>query len=91
MPELYDPGVPEYEVLPDGPCDGVYSTDVMEHIPKEQIPETFNIIFSKAERFVFLAICTRPSIAVLPNGENAHVLIRNPLWWKGLIDSMSLK
>ena len=33
MPELYDPGVPEYEVLPDGPFDGVYSTDVMEHIP----------------------------------------------------------
>jgi hypothetical protein len=55
MPTLYDPGVPEYDTLPEGIFDGVYSTDVMEHIPKEQIPETFETIFEKAEKFVFLA------------------------------------
>ena len=36
MPALYDPAVPEYEELPEGKFDGIYSTDVMEHIPKEQ-------------------------------------------------------
>ena len=56
MPALYDPAVPEYEKLPEGKFDGVISTDVMEHIPKEQLPETFRQIFSKAEKFVFLAI-----------------------------------
>jgi hypothetical protein len=75
MPTLYDPGVPEYDTLPEGIFDGVYSTDVMEHIPKEQIPETFETIFEKAEKFVFLAICTQPAIAILPNGENAHCTV----------------
>ena len=91
MPELYDPGVPEYEVLPAGPFDGVYSTDVMEHIPKEQIPETFNNIFSKAERFVFLAICTRPSIAVLPNGENAHCTVEPMGFWVEMVNKHAPK
>ena len=35
MPALYDPGVEQFEKMPDGKFDGVYSTDVMEHIPEE--------------------------------------------------------
>ncbi|MAJ66565.1 MAG: hypothetical protein CMI76_04730, partial [Candidatus Pelagibacter sp.] len=30
MPALYDPAVPEFEKLPDGPFHGVFSTDVLE-------------------------------------------------------------
>lgn len=81
IPALYDPAVPEYENLPDGPFDGVISTDVMEHIPKEQLPEVFDQIFSRAEKFVFLAICTRPAIAILPSGENAHCTLEPMDWW----------
>ena len=81
MPALYDPAVPRYENLPDGPFDGVISTDVLEHIPKEHLPETFEKIFSRAKRFVFLAICTRPAIAVLPSGENAHCTLEPMSWW----------
>ena len=29
MPSLYDPAVSKYKELPDGPFDGVYSTDVL--------------------------------------------------------------
>ena len=29
MPTLYDPAVPEYDTLPEGPFDGIYPTDVM--------------------------------------------------------------
>ena len=91
MPELYDPAVPEYETLPDGPFDGVYSTDVMEHIPKEHLPETFENIFSRAKRFVFLAICTKPAIAVLPNGENAHCTVESIGFWEKMIEKHSPK
>ena len=91
MPELYDPAVPEYEDLPEGPFHGVYSTDVMEHIPKEHLPEVFDYIFSKAERFVFLAICTRPSIAVLPSGENAHCTVEPMNFWVEMINKYSPK
>ena len=89
MPELYDPGIPEYEVLPDGPFDGIYSTDVMEHIPKEHLQETFENIFSRAQKFVFLAICTKPAIAVLPNGENAHCTVEPIGFWVSMVNKYS--
>jgi hypothetical protein len=50
MPTLYDPAIPEYENLPEGPFDGIYSTDVMEHIPREIIPSIFEYIYSNAQK-----------------------------------------
>ena len=86
MPALYDPGVKEFEKMPDGKFDGVYSTDVMEHIPKEELPETLELIFSKANKFVFLAICTQPAMQLLPNGENAHCTLERIDWWKEIVN-----
>ena len=88
---LYDPAIPEYEKLPAGPFDGVISADVMEHIPKEQLPETFDIIFSRAEKFVFLAICTQPAIATLPSGENAHCTVEPIGFWVTMIEKYAPK
>ena len=79
---MYDPGFDEHKKLPDRKFDGVISTDVMEHIPEEIIPKTLNQIFERAEKFVYLAICTRPAIAILPNGENAHCTVEKPDWWE---------
>ena len=80
-PTLYDPAVPEHENKPNGQFDGVISTDVMEHIPEEQIPQVFQEISQYATRFAFLAIATDPAIAVLPNGENAHCTLKPLEWW----------
>ena len=86
MPALYDPGVKEFEEIPDGKFDGVYSTDVMEHIPKDELSDALEIIFSKASKFVFLAICTAPAIQLLPNGENAHCTLEPIEWWKEIVE-----
>ena len=91
MPSLYDPAIPEYEVLPEGKFDGVMSFDVLEHIPKEQIPETFQTIFSKAKKFVFLGIATSPADAILPNGENAHCTIEPIGWWETMVEKYAPK
>ena len=80
-PALYDPAVPEHDTLPEGQFHGVISTDVMEHIPEEQIPHVFKQISEYATRFVFLAIATDLAIAKLPNGENAHCTIKPLDWW----------
>jgi len=85
MPSLYDPAIPEYQNLPEGTFDGVISFDVMEHIPKEQIPETFDQIFSRADKFVFLGIATSPAEAVLPNGDNAHCTVEPIGWWEEMV------
>ena len=81
MPTLYDPSIPEFDKLPEQNFDGIYSTDVMEHVPESVIPEVFDYIFSHADKFVFLGICTRPAVAVLPNGENAHCTVKPIEWW----------
>jgi|688.fasta_scaffold13449_4 hypothetical protein len=78
---FYDIGVKEYEVLPEGVFDGVISTDVLEHVPEEIIDETLETIFSKAKKFVFLVISCGLAKKKLPNGENAHVLVKSPEWW----------
>ena len=91
MPSLYDPAIPEYETLPEGQFDGVISFDVLEHIPKEQIPETFQIIFSKAKKFVFLGIATASAKAVLPNGENAHCTVEPIGWWETMVERYAPK
>lgn len=78
---LYDPGVKEYEKLPEGQFDAVICTDVLEHIPEDELDETLQIIFGKSNKLVFLSISTKPAKKFLPNGENAHVTIKPEDWW----------
>ena len=82
LPSLYDPAITEHEKLPDGPFHGVFSVDVMEHIPYEEVDGVLKDIFDRAERFVFLGISTALSKAVLPNGENAHCTVEDTDWWE---------
>ena len=91
MPSLYDPAISKYNTLPEGNFDGVVSFDVLEHIPKEQIPETFDTIFSKANKFVFLGIATAPADAILPNGDNAHCTVEPIGWWETMIEKYAPK
>ena len=81
MPALYDPGVDKYSKVPEGTFDGVISTDVMEHIPESNLTEALDIIYSKADKFVYLGICTVLAQAILPNGENAHCTVKPLEWW----------
>src|SRR5210317_692397 len=50
MPSLYDPSIPEFSKLPEQNFDGIYSTDVMEHIPESVIPEDLQSQFYQMVR-----------------------------------------
>ena len=76
--------------MPEENFDGIYSTDVMEHIPEEVIPSVFDWIFSHAEKFVFLGISTELAIAILPNGENAHCTIKSIEWWADMVNKHNI-
>jgi len=71
--------------------DCVVSFDVLEHIFISDVPTILRDIFSYASKLVVLNIACYPARAMLPNGENAHITVRHPLWWKGLIDNISLE
>jgi hypothetical protein len=84
---LYDPGVPEYAELPSGRFEGVISTDVLEHIPEEDIPWVLREMFGYADRFVFANIASYPARKTLPNGWNAHICLKPPEWWRAQIEA----
>ncbi len=82
----FDPGVPEYSMLPPEAFDGVICTDVLEHCPEEDIPWILDEMMGKAKRFVFATVALYPAVKILPNGENAHCTLKAPEWWRDRID-----
>ncbi len=83
----YDPCHPPYSKLPQGRFCGVISTDVLEHCPEEDLSWIVDEMFAYADRFVFANIACYLAKAYLPNGENAHLTIREPQWWEELFAS----
>ena len=78
---LYDPGVPQFSRLTKEGIDGVVCTDVIEHVPEEEIPNFLQTIFSKAEKFVFITIHCGLAVKTFPDGTNVHVTVKEPKWW----------
>ena len=78
----YDPAIQEYQNKPQDKYDLVISTDVLEHIPVENLKQTIEEIFGYANKWVFVSVCCRKAEAILPNGYNAHATIESVKWWR---------
>jgi len=70
-------------------ADCVTCIDVLEHIFITDVTKILTQIFENATRCVVLNIACYPAAALLPNGENAHITVRHPQWWKGTVDSVA--
>jgi hypothetical protein len=84
----YDPGYKPYSALPEDKFDGVVCTDVLEHLPEEDLGWILDEIVGFAEKFVYLNVACFPAKKTLPNGENAHVTVREPDWWAALVQKV---
>ncbi|MEX2365478.1 MAG: hypothetical protein WD601_02660 [Pseudohongiellaceae bacterium] len=73
------------------PVDCVISFDVLEHIFISDIPSVIRDMFRYAGRLIILNVACYRAAAKLPNGENAHITVRQPHWWKGMLDSICLE
>jgi hypothetical protein len=82
--QLYDPGVPKRGALPK-PADLVVATDVLEHVEPARISAVLRHIWLLAGKGVYLTIGTAPADAVLPDGRNAHILVKPEQWWRDRI------
>jgi len=78
----YDPGYEPFSKLPQGKFDAVICTDVLEHIPEEDLDWVLGEVFDYAKRFVFLTVACYPAKKHLPNGENTHITLQKPDWWR---------
>lgn len=78
----FDPGFAPYSAPYEGKFDGVISTDVLEHIPDDDIGWVLDEMFAAADKFVYTVAACYPARKTMPNGENAHVTLQPPDWWK---------
>lgn len=76
----YDPAVEGKEALPE-PADIVVCTDVLEHIEPECLAEVLDHIRDLTKIRAFITIAIRKAKKKLPDGRNAHLIIKPADWW----------
>lgn len=81
---LYDPAMPGRDRPPAGQFDVGLCTDVLEHVPEDELHELLKYLWELSTRWVFV-IHTAPARQLLPSGENAHVTQRPAAWWGKII------
>jgi hypothetical protein len=72
-------------------ADAVVCFDVLEHIFISDVPRVIRELFSLAKHCLIINVACYPASALLPNGENAHITVRPPLWWKGMFDAIAIE
>lgn len=84
---LYDPAFPEHDEKPSGLFDGVLCSDVLEHIPEDELDATVATLFRHARNFVWASVCCRPAKKCFPDGvTNLHVTLQPMEWWTALFE-----
>jgi hypothetical protein len=84
-PALYDPAVAAFSRCPTGQFDGVICTDVLEHVPADELETVVADLVGYARQWCFISVCCRRSKKHFPDGTNMHVTIREPEWWSGML------
>jgi SAM-dependent methyltransferase len=83
IPTLYDPFTSAWNARPKDKFDGVICTDVMEHVPEDELKGVVEEIASFATQWAFISVCCRPSKHMrFEDGTNIHVTIHPFAWWK---------
>lgn len=85
----YDPGIAERSGMPK-PADLVVCTDVLEHVEIEHLPAVLDHIGRLAGRAAYIVVSTREANATLPDGRNAHLIVRPAQWWIDALQPMGV-
>lgn len=78
---FYDPAIPEHRQFPRRRFDLGLCTEVLEHIPLEEVDNLLWEMRCLSDRWL-CTIHTASAAQILPNGENAHCLQRPAEWWQ---------
>ncbi len=88
---LYDPGVEEYSTYPKGKHDGVICTDVIEHIPEDDVVNFIDGLFQLSNKFIFVVIATIPATKYFDDGTNIHLCLKDQSVWKDIFENFKNK
>lgn len=76
----YDPAIQEFAERPEA-ADIVVCTDVLEHVEPECLECVLLDIHSLSIKSVILGIHLKNARKTLPDGRNAHLIVKPPEWW----------
>ena len=79
---LYDPAAKRWAAKPAGQFDGVLCTDVLEHVPEDEIDGVAADLAGYARLWCFATVCCRPAKKTFADGRNVHVTQRPLDWWR---------
>lgn len=82
IPTMYDPAVPGLDQPPTGVFDGIICTDVLEHIPEDELDNVINDLINFSRMWVFASVCCRLAKRRFEDGTNCHVTIKPFTWWE---------
>ena len=88
---LYDPGVEKYSKFPQIKYDGLICTDVVEHIPEDDVINFIDGLFKLSNKFIFVVIATIPATKFFDDGSNIHLSLKNESVWKDIFESFKKK
>jgi len=86
-----DPGINDDRTALLRNYDGVIATNVLDLIPEEDLTWIVDMLFSRANKFVYCNVADFSSKTFLPSGENARVTKRSSLWWRALFSTAHKK
>jgi len=78
----FDPAIAGKTELPADPVDLIVALDVMEHIEPEYLDAVLETMRALRPKCVVMKIALTPAEKSLPDGRNAHILLRTPEWWE---------
>lgn len=84
---LYDPYYEPYSQKPVGTFDMVICTDVMEHIPEDEVGKVLAALLNYTDKVLFLAISTVPAKKTFLDGTNVHLTVRPKEWWESMLST----
>ena len=76
----YDPAIPQWAEDPPV-CDVVLCNDVLEHVEPDNIDGVLAHLASKVRHIALLSIADHEAQKTLPDGRNAHLLVKPQEWW----------
>lgn len=84
---LYDPYHEPYSKKPEGTFDMVICTDVLEHVPEDEVGQTLVDLMNYTNKVLFLAISTVPAKKTFANSQNVHLTVKPKEWWEAMLST----
>lgn len=76
----FEPSNPRFSETPE-PAEMVACIDVLEHIEPDCLEAVLDDLLRVTKRIGLFTVSTVPAMKTLPDGRNAHLIVRPPQWW----------